>query len=450
MKKMIFMITVMALSVVMVHAAKMDTITVEELNSMLSKDSVVDLGLSVKWANINVGAKAPYEHGNYFAWGEVEPKDHYDEKNSLTYGKNTAELKEIKVLDKNSELTAEYDAATRNWGGQYRMPNSEEVDELFANATSSQKAVKLKDGTLVFGVLYTSKKNQQSIFLTYPGTYATKGYKPYDGKPMTNPGTYWTRTSHPMGAADMAVYFMFGRFGAYRHYGLPVRPVMEKPISDDVENLWDEFVVKATVLEKKLGKETWVDMGTGVKWMNRNLGAKKVYEYGDFYRWGEVNPKGSSTQGECLFCGKEAAALLKNKMVREDSSFNRYGSVEMVYNLLPKYDAATKKLGKKFRIPTDDQLDESIFSYCDAKRIIVVLPNGERMKGMLFRSKKNGNMVFFPAAGVRYEGASHFESLRVVLWTSSLRGKFAKCWANGEMVSLKPDYEVPIRPIMVK
>ena len=37
----------------------------------------VDLGLSVKWATCNVGASSPEEYGDYFAWGEVEPKSSY-------------------------------------------------------------------------------------------------------------------------------------------------------------------------------------------------------------------------------------------------------------------------------------------------------------------------------------------------------------------------------------
>ena len=34
----------------------------------------VDLGLSVKWATCNVGADSPEDYGDYFAWGETEPK----------------------------------------------------------------------------------------------------------------------------------------------------------------------------------------------------------------------------------------------------------------------------------------------------------------------------------------------------------------------------------------
>ena len=40
----------------------------------------IDLGLpsGLKWATCNVGAKTPEEYGDYFAWGETEPKDYYD------------------------------------------------------------------------------------------------------------------------------------------------------------------------------------------------------------------------------------------------------------------------------------------------------------------------------------------------------------------------------------
>jgi hypothetical protein len=37
----------------------------------------VDLGLSVLWATCNVGAEKPEEYGDYFAWGEVVPKEEY-------------------------------------------------------------------------------------------------------------------------------------------------------------------------------------------------------------------------------------------------------------------------------------------------------------------------------------------------------------------------------------
>ena len=48
-------------------------------NNAKTPDGVeaVDLGLSVKWANMNVGAKKPSGYGTYFAWGETKSKDYY-------------------------------------------------------------------------------------------------------------------------------------------------------------------------------------------------------------------------------------------------------------------------------------------------------------------------------------------------------------------------------------
>ena len=45
----------------------------------------VDLGLSVKWATCNVGADSPSEYGDYFAWGETEPKTSYSKGNYVHY-----------------------------------------------------------------------------------------------------------------------------------------------------------------------------------------------------------------------------------------------------------------------------------------------------------------------------------------------------------------------------
>ena len=37
----------------------------------------VDLGLSVKWATMNIGAERVIDHGGYFAWGEIGNKEDY-------------------------------------------------------------------------------------------------------------------------------------------------------------------------------------------------------------------------------------------------------------------------------------------------------------------------------------------------------------------------------------
>ena len=73
----------------------------------------VDLGLSVKWATVNIGATLPADYGNYYAWGETETKDEYTSDYSVTYGDSSID---------DFAGNATYDAATANWGSSWRMP----------------------------------------------------------------------------------------------------------------------------------------------------------------------------------------------------------------------------------------------------------------------------------------------------------------------------------------
>lgn len=96
----------------------------------------VDLGLSVKWATCNVGANSPEEYGDYFAWGETEPKSSYDfttykwcngSYNTLTkYNTNS----DYGTVDNNKTLESADDAAIANWHGAWRMPTDKEQKAL--------------------------------------------------------------------------------------------------------------------------------------------------------------------------------------------------------------------------------------------------------------------------------------------------------------------------------
>ena len=98
----------------------------------------VDLGLpsGLKWATCNIGANTPEECGDYFAWGEVAPKEYYA---WSTYkwcnGRDNTQTKyctngSYGTVDNKTVLEASDDAATVNWGGNWRMPTKEEQDEL--------------------------------------------------------------------------------------------------------------------------------------------------------------------------------------------------------------------------------------------------------------------------------------------------------------------------------
>ncbi len=99
----------------------------------------VDLGLSVKWATKNVGASSITDYGDFFAWAETAPKDEYDWTTyKYTEPKSTRMTKYCNsslgaVRDYKTMLEPIDDAATVNWGNQWRMPSLDEMNELLQN-----------------------------------------------------------------------------------------------------------------------------------------------------------------------------------------------------------------------------------------------------------------------------------------------------------------------------
>ena len=133
--------------------------TTQEL--ILESSKAVDMGLSVKWAGYNVGASAPEELGSFFAWGETAPKDTYSPSN---YGTDERNLNDIYNNSAKTRLEAEDDAATVNWGAEFRMPTCEEKHELLRNTTRYYISYKG-----VPGCLFESNINGNYIFFPYTG-----------------------------------------------------------------------------------------------------------------------------------------------------------------------------------------------------------------------------------------------------------------------------------------
>ncbi len=188
----------------------------------------VDLGLSVKWATCNVGASSPEEYGDYFAWGETQPKSTYD---WSTYkwcrGSYDTQTKYCTdsyygTVDNKTTLELSDDAARANWGGSWRIPTDAELTELREQCTWTWTT---QNG--VYGYKVTSKKSgytNKSIFLP------AAGYR-YDSS-LRNAGSYgyyWSsslNTGSPYGAYELGfdsvnVY----RYYSNRYYGQSVRPV---------------------------------------------------------------------------------------------------------------------------------------------------------------------------------------------------------------------------------
>jgi len=198
----------------------------------------VDLGLpsGIKWASYNVGATKPEEYGDYFAWGETEPKNDFSwetykwcngSSNTLTRycpsGKTDYWGGSGSPDNKTSLADYDYedDAARAYWGGKWRIPTQEEFEELKANCYSEWTT--LND---VKGYKITSKKNGNSIFL--PAAGCRGGTSIYNAG---FEGFYWSSsliTNTPHYARDQ--YFFSSAFymtNNGRYFGFSVRPVTE-------------------------------------------------------------------------------------------------------------------------------------------------------------------------------------------------------------------------------
>lgn len=189
----------------------------------------VDLGLSVLWATCNIGANSPEEYGDYFAWGEVEPKEKYDWKTYLYCNGSSSTMTKYcsdsslgynGFTDNKIVLDSEDDAAHVNWGGDWRMPTTEEQDELCTKCKwvwTTQNGV---NGYKVVG------PNGNSIFLPAAGYIS--------GTSLNNVGSYGYYWSSSLDtSAPYYAYRMFFNSSAVlrstnnRDLGRSVRPVCQ-------------------------------------------------------------------------------------------------------------------------------------------------------------------------------------------------------------------------------
>ena len=189
------------------------------LRLVLDKHAYVDLGLSVLWATTNLGATQPEEYGDYFAWGETEPKDSYTRDNykwrDNTKYNNSGGLTSIQLED---------DAAHVNWGGEWRMPTKEEYSELIEKCTWTWTQHKGINGYQVTG------PNGNSIFLPATG-YIGNG----PSYPAGEYGLYWT-TELKSSSINSSYILIFGKNytqrpspNGSRFYGFSIRPVCPPP-----------------------------------------------------------------------------------------------------------------------------------------------------------------------------------------------------------------------------
>lgn len=155
----------------------------------------VDLGLSVYWATCNIGSISPNEKGKRYAWGEVSPRTSFSPKSYKYCWIDDYECVEYtNYMDKINDgviLKPSDDAATFNWGNRWRIPNKEEMIELFDCCTFYWTSYDGINGYIVTG------PNGNSIFLPYAETEDEEDITEYD---------IYVHDSHYLGKSKLAKY----------------------------------------------------------------------------------------------------------------------------------------------------------------------------------------------------------------------------------------------------
>ena len=202
-----------------------DTIVNEDL---LNGHEFVDLGLpsGTLWATCNVGAETPEGYGDYFAWGETEPKTTYNWNtyqhcngvlDQLTKYCNDSDYGYNGFTDDLTVLQPSDDAATANWGSGWCMPTADQWRELRDNTSAAWTTHNGVNGRLF------AAPNGNSLFLPAAGDRWGDELL-YVGED----GGYWSSSLGTHDTADPAGAWNFDLDGMCyddRAIGLSVRAV---------------------------------------------------------------------------------------------------------------------------------------------------------------------------------------------------------------------------------
>ena len=184
--------------------------------SSTNAQTFVDLGLSVNWATVNLGASSPSQSGLLFAWGEIAPKDKYTMGNYVYKDPDNEQW----TIDIGASISGtEYDPA-RAQNHNWRMPTQKEFLELCEKCSWQWIDDNQSKGYKVIG------PNGNQIFLPVGGQDL---FGTADGKT----GNYWSGSlSQGLGRTSIGLSFNNERYytnGTYKYVGKLIRPVTENP-----------------------------------------------------------------------------------------------------------------------------------------------------------------------------------------------------------------------------
>lgn len=369
-----------------------------------STDNVeyVDLGLPSGnlWATCNLGASSPEAYGDYYAWGEVEPKQEYTYPNHKWYKEGAPSLGFTKYNNEDGKMTLEDedDAVIQKLGNGWRTPTLADFREL-----TNQKLTTIKKTTLngVAGYQITSKKNKKSIFIPFAGF---KRDKPQTRDISADEEVAVCMTN--LRRIDDMVYnawtFAFqndriGRYGKLRPDGISIRPVKGPGVP--VPN-------------------NCVDLGlaSGLLWAKCNMGTTKPTELGDHYAWAENSTKKKYTANNYKYYKWGEYELKRIK---------KYNAEDGKTVIEPDDDAARVNFGVGYRIPTQEDWKE-LLDDCIWEPEFITLPEIMDPSQTKFIARwkvtgPSGNYIILPmTAGVVCDGFYDYTDKNTYYTTANL------------------------------
>ena len=478
-----------------------DTILVSPSDTTSSNHDYVDLGLpsGTLWATYNVGATKPEEFGDYFAWGETETKNVYS---AETYKYGTAKMGEYDFLeldslwkynfgnehpgtiDNLSTLLPEDDAATANWGKEWRMPTNEEMIELKENCYVVKKRdyknkvngmiffkAKRTDDKGRFVDEYDSYYSMSDPHIFFPAADRYTDWSSRDGSSFYG---YYLSSSLREERENVALGLDFDGYGVYadggmsRQYGYPVRAVRaQKPerkiftvnfyTSDSVlieSQKVMEFTSAKEILPPAKDDHVFVGWSTSFDCVSSDLSVYALYKsiliedvhpYVDLglpsgtlwatYNVGATKPEQYADYGDFFAWGDVVPdrdfTWYSYKYGKAQLQWDLYGLTK--YNFEGGYPSSIDRLSTL--LPEDDAATVSWGVYWrmpTSEELRELIENCEYswtevdgVKGANFTGP-NGNSVFFPASGY-CEGSSGYFSRDSF---SSKKGEVGFYWSS--------------------
>ena len=359
--------------------------TAAGIGGSTDKVEYVDLGLPSGnlWAKCNLGASSPEAYGDYYAWGEVEPKQEYTKSNHKWYKEGAPSQGFTKYNNEDGKLTLEDedDAVIQKLGNGWRTPTLADFREL-----TNQKYTTIEKTTLngVAGYQITSKKNKKSIFIPCAGFKNSE--KPQTRAISDDEEVAVCMTN--LRRIDNMVYnawtFAFqndriGRYGKRRPDGISIRPVKGPGVP--VPN-------------------NCVDLGlaSGLLWAKCNLGTTDPTKLGDYYAWGETSTK-----------KKYYSDNYKHFKIDGGIKVLKYNEKDGKTVLDLNDDAARANIGAGYRIPTKEDWEE-LLEDCKWEAVTTTLseiidPSQTKVIARWKVTGPSGNSIVLPmTSGFRGDG----------------------------------------------